>query len=111
MFMAKLTRSGVAHDLTISPHQIEVEYDNVTLVYVFSSELYKLKFNGKLGINRLKINESLSNRFGIKVNFDLLADIKLYSQIETRGFLIKGNEDYKCLDIIELIGVNQILQI
>lgn len=102
--MYKLTRGGVAHDLTISPYMLDVFYNNDKLTYVFSSEMYKNKFNEKIEENRLKINESLSKRFGFKIINNKLADIKLYSIIETRGFLIKGKEDFKCQNTIELIG-------
>lgn len=105
----KLTRSGVAYDLDISPHHLEVNYSEVHgLTFVFSSELYKSIFKRKQEENRKKINESLSKRFGFDISNDRLADIKLYSMTEKRGFLIKGKEDYRCLDTIELNGVNLI---
>lgn len=108
--MAKLTRSGIAHDLTISPYKLVVDYEGDSLTYVFSSELYKNKFYDKIFDNREKINESLSKRFGFKIINEKLADITLYSKTETRGFLILGKEDYKCLSTIELIGVTLIQQ-
>lgn len=105
--MAKLTRSGVAYDLTLSPHKLVVKYGETDfLTYVFSSELYKNKFNEKMYKNREEISESLSKRFGITLRQDKLADIRLYIKTEKRGFLIQGNEDYSCLDHIELNGVN-----
>lgn len=107
--MSNLTRSGIAHDLNTSPYSINIEYANGdNLRYVFSSEMYKIKFAEKLINNRISISETLSRKFGFKVVNDKLADIKLYSTIETRGFLIKGKEDYICLDTVELIGVNLI---
>ena len=100
----KLTRSGVAHNLEISPHSLIVDYQDEQLEYVFSSARYKEIFYKKFIDNRIKINESLTNRFGFKIQNDKLADLKLYSMTEKRGFLIKGKEEYKCLDTIELIG-------
>lgn len=108
--MAKLTRSGVAHDLTISPHLSIVNYGKGDeLTFVFSSELYVKKFETKLEENRDKINNSLSQRFGFDIKLDKLADIKLYEKTETRGFLILGKEEYKCLNTIKLDGKNLIL--
>lgn len=103
-----LTRSGIAHNLEISPYSLIVDYQDEQLEYIFSSQQYKEIFYRKFIDNRIKINESLSNRFGFKIENDKLADLKLYSMTEKRGFLIKGKEEYKCLDTIELIGVNLI---
>lgn len=103
-----LTRWGIAHNLEISPYSLIVDYEDEQLEYVFSSQQYKDIFYKKFIENRLKINESLSKRFGFKIEVDKLADLKLYSMTEKRGFLIKGKEEYKCLDTIELIGVNLI---
>lgn len=104
--VAKLTRSKVAYDLTISPHILEVPYDHgETLVYVFSSKLYKDKFYNALFENREKINESLSKRFGFRIESDLLCDLKLYISIEKRGFLIlKDKEKFVCVEDIILDG-------
>jgi len=104
--VAKLTRSNVAYDLSISPHMLEVPYDHgETLVYVFSSKLYKDKFYNALFENREKINESLSNRFGFRISSDLLCDLKLYISIEKRGFLIlKDKEKMVCQEDIILDG-------
>ena len=104
----QLTRWGIAHNLEISPYSLIVDYQDESLEYIFSSQQYKDIFYRKFIDNRLKINESLSNRFVFKIENDKLADLKLYSMTEKRGFLIKGKEEYKCLDTIELIGVNLI---
>lgn len=86
--MSKLTRSNIAYDFNISPHVLEVPYEKETLKFVFSSELYKTKFYETFYENRVKINASLSNRFGFEIVNDLLCDLKLYITIEKRGFLI-----------------------
>ena len=104
----QLTRYGIAHNLEVSPYNLIVDYQDEQLEYVFSSQQYKDIFYKKFVDNRIKINESLSKRFGFKIENDKLADLKLYSMTEKRGFLIRGKEDYKCLDTIELIGVNLI---
>lgn len=104
----KTTRWGVAHNLELSPYSLIVDYQDEILEYVFSSKQYKDIFYKKFIDNRIKINESLTKRFGFKIEVDKLADLRLYSMTEKRGFLIKGKEEYKCLDTIELIGVNLI---
>lgn len=103
-----LTRDGVARDFKLSPYRHKINYNkNSYVIYVFSSELYKGKFVERLEDNREKINGSLTNRFGFKINNDVLCDIKLYSSIEKRGFLIKTNkEGFECLDDITLSGKN-----
>lgn len=101
-----LTRYGIAHNLESSPYILLVEYEDEELEYVFSSEQYKNIFYKKFIDNRLKINESLSKRFGFKIEVDKLADLKLYYMTEKRGFLIKGKEEFKCLNTIKLVGEN-----
>ena len=103
--MSKLTRSNIAYDLNLSPHKITLEYWDTTITYVFSSELYRNKFFEKLAGHRASINVSLSNRFGFAIVNDLLSDLKLYSSIEKRGFLIyKGLVKIECLNDIILDG-------
>lgn len=100
----ELTRGGVAYNLELSPFNLVIEYKDEELEYIFSSNRNKEAFYNKFVENRIKISESLSKRFGFKIENDKLADLKLYSMIEKRGFLIKGTEDFKCLDTIELTG-------
>ena len=103
-----LTRSKIAYDLNISPHFEEVHYkDGTILKYVFSSNLYKRNFAKKLEEHRETINNSLSNRFGFLVRYEKLADLKLYTSIEKRGFLIyQDGEKIECLDSLTLDGNN-----
>ena len=103
-----LTKSGVAYDLTISPHKYKVIYDNnEVLIFTFSSKLYLSKFNDKLNEHREKVNQSLSKRFGFEVEYNQLCDIKLYSSIEKRGFLIDNTKErFECLSTIKLDGNN-----
>ena len=105
--MANLTRSKIAYDLTISPHKHCVEYGDLNATFIFSSDLYKRKFTEKQKENRDNINNSLSNRFNIFCVFNILADLKLYSMIEKRGFLLYVNgEKFDCLNSIKLNGVS-----
>lgn len=100
-----LTRNNVAYNLNESPHRLEVPYDQQSLIYVFSSEFYKTNFYNRFLDNREKISESLSKRFGFRVQNDLLSDLKLYTSIEKRGFLIiKGEDKIVCQENITLDG-------
>ena len=116
-----LTFRGIAYDFNISPYRLEIDYfsnpinitrvDGNNITYVFSSEYYRKKFTERLQENRVKISNSLSNRFGFKIECDLLADLKLYISIEKRGFLILVNgEKADCLDRIILDGHNLIMK-
>jgi hypothetical protein len=100
-----LTRSNIAYDFNISPHKAVMKYETTELTYVFSSNLYKQKFFDKLKENREKIETSLSNRFNFNIKNELLCDIKLYTDIEKRGFLlIQDGEKITCQDNITLDG-------
>ena len=108
--MGKLTRGGIAYNLEVSPYKYEVEYPDEMITFIFSSEVYRRKFIEKYDKNRDVINNSLSNRFGFSVKTNKLADLKLYTSIEKRGFLIyKGKVKIECLNEIILIG-NQMMK-
>lgn len=101
-----LTRSNIAYDLTISPHETNITYPEATVTFVFSSDLYRQKFTEKLEDNRTKINSSLSNRFGFIIENDVLCDLKLYTSIEKRGFMLYVNgRRIECLNDITLVGM------
>lgn len=88
-----LSRNNICYDLKKS--HFRCTRDGVT--YVFSSRLHLDKFKERADDNRESINQSLSNRFNISVNVDVLADAVLYSRIENRGFLIvAGGELIEC---------------
>lgn len=107
-----LTRNGIAYDLGKSPYKRLILYSPGRCVaFYFSSSLYLTKFDAKLKENREEINGSLSKRFGFDIKNDLLCDIKLYSRIEKRGFLIGyRKERYTCLDSITLDGQRLIIK-
>lgn len=108
--MGNLTRGGIAYNLDVSPYKYAVEYPDETITFIFSSEVYRKKFIEKYDKNRDVINNSLSNRFGFSVKTNKLADLKLYTSIEKRGFLIyKGMVRIECLNEIILIG-NQMMK-
>ena len=102
----ELTRRGVCYDLETTPYNYRIEYNDNSIIYNFSSEYNKERFINRLVSNREYINNSLSNRFGVTTYFPELCDIKLYSIIEKRGFLIQVNSEYyKCLDKVVLSGM------
>lgn len=104
--MRHRTKGGVFLVIEESPFRVEIEYeDGEKFTYVFSSELYLTIFNKKMKLNRDYHNSSLSKRYNIDIKLDKLCDVKLYSQIEKRGFLIIGKDEYKCLDTIRFSGV------
>ena len=107
--MARLTRSNIAYDLSISPHRLQMVYAGEPLTYVFSSELYMKKFIEKCEENREEIERSLSKRFGVNVKNPILADLRLYSTIEKRGFLlVKDEVKIECKEHLTLDGARVI---
>ena len=85
------TRNGIYYDLAMSPYQVTLQ----DLNYYFSSKLHMRKFLKQFPQHRVKINESLSNRFGVTVNLHVLPDLVLYRKIETRGFYVTTSEGDK----------------
>lgn len=105
--MAKLTRSQIAYNLSISPHRAVMSYGEYEITYVFSSDLYRRKFLDKLQQNRENIGASLTKRFGFRVCPGLLADLRLYKTTEKRGFLlVKDGEPIEWENRVILDGVN-----
>ena len=96
-----------------TPYTHAINYGDEQIIYHFSSMVYKLKFINKKKDNREKINLSLTNRFGFEIKNNLLCDLKLYSQIEKRGFLIFNveGEMFECLKSITLDGQRVIAKI
>ena len=108
--MVKLTRSKIAYDLRQSPHSFTFQYGGSYITYVFSSELYRGKFVERAESNRESINQSLSNRFGFEFKMDKLADIRLYTTIEKRGFfIICDGVNIECPKDIRFDGLNLII--
>lgn len=105
--MSNLTRSNIAYDLNISPHELVVNYPDGNIKFIFSSELYRNNFASRIKEHRGKINQSLTKRFGFNIKSDKLSDLKLYTTIEKRGFLVYHNEvKIECLNNITLDGNN-----
>ena len=102
-----LSRNGIAYNFDNSPYQVKMSYENFDLIFRFSSKNNVSKFLNKYLDNRGMINNSLSKRFKINLSFDLIADIKLYTLVESRGFLIIHKDDrFECLEEVEFDGIN-----
>ena len=96
-----MTRNGIEYNLNISPYFC-IKND---VKFVFSSQTHLNKFKENIYKNRDNMRESLSRRYGISSNINLLADIVLYKKIETRGFLIiSEGVSYTCQKQIILDG-------
>lgn len=89
--MVKLTRNGVCYDLRNSPYKHTCQYGESNIVFHFSSELNRKRFEERVLDNRQTINTSLTNRFNMRIKINKLADIDLYSKVEKRGFYIVAN--------------------
>jgi hypothetical protein len=86
-----VSRRGICYDLHSSIHRTTV--DKIT--FIFSSRSHLQKFKEKYVKNRYDLSASLSARFSLLIDLTTLADIVLYTRIESRGFLIindKGEE-------------------
>lgn len=89
--MVKLTRNGVCYDLRNTPYIHTVQYEDYKIVFHFSSELNRKRFEERILDNRVTINTSLTNRFNMAVKLNKLADVDLYNKVEKRGFYIVAN--------------------
>lgn len=86
--MVKLTNQGVCYDLTDTPYVVE----HNGIIWHFSSAPHRNKFRREVRKRELWLNDSLSKRFGCTILLDLVADIQLYKQVETRGFYVVTND-------------------
>lgn len=101
-----MTRRNIEYMLSKSPFTVSMGYErNYTITYYFSSGNHATKFLEKYKDNRDKINESLSNRFNIFIDFAIMCDIVFYAKVESRGFYININGGVAtCLNQIILGG-------
>ena len=103
--MKPLTRNNIAYNLRLSPHIEEVDYESGKTTYVFSSELYRRKFNDKRKEAHEHMSEVLKRRYGMEFDVVELSDAYLYSKIEKRGFLIyKDNKEVIWLNNLKFVG-------
>lgn len=106
-----LTRAKISYNLYKTPYTLERVYEGQRITYHFSSELYREKFESRTKENRYSLDLSLCNRFGFLINSALIADLRLYSSIEKRGYLISVNGEYvECQNNITLDGLKMTLK-
>lgn len=100
-----LTKYGICYDLTKSPYTVCLWYGQ-NVIYAFSSEKNKEKFLTRLESNREELTNSLYKRFKVDFDIPLLCDIRLYENIENRGFYIEADgRVLRCLEDITLVGM------
>ena len=105
------TKRGIFLNLKKSPYTTTIYYDDIEIKYYFSSSLYNSKFEIERDLNREWINNSLSKRFKLDFESNLLCDINLYSKVEKRGFYIVVNgQEILCLNSIRLDGNKVIMK-
>lgn len=86
--MARLTAQGVCYDLEDTPYLWVWR----GIIWHFSSAPHMSKFRREVRKRELWLNDSLSRRFGATMRLEIVADIQLYCQVETRGFYIETND-------------------
>lgn len=79
-----ISKNGVCYDITHTPYT----YSWRGITYHFSTEKHRAKFIENVRAKEMWLNDSLSRRFRCTVDLPLLADVQLYTQIETRGFYL-----------------------
>lgn len=77
-----LTKYGVCYDLSESPFVCTTSH----FEYRFSSARHMQKFSDNVQQRKDWLNDSLSRRFHVSIEVDILAELQLYMQTETRGF-------------------------
>lgn len=105
-----ISKNGVCYDLPDSPYK----YEWRGMVFFFSTEHHRAKFIREIRAREEWLDDSLSRRFRVTVHLPILADIQLYSQVETRGFYIQtdGGAEYRSATSVYVeanmkqIGVN-----
>lgn len=79
-----MTRNGIFYNLMESHYIFKDTY----IWYYFSSSLHLKKFKDRQHNHRLMVEETLEKRFGFEIHNNLLSDLILYKNLESRGFLI-----------------------
>ena len=94
--MAKLTKNGVAYDLSDSPYM----YKRHGIEFHFSSWKHRIKFIQNVQKREEWLCDSLSRRFHVSFDAKLLACFQLYAMVETRGCFIvfEDGRIVKCLE-------------
>jgi hypothetical protein len=79
------TLRGIYHNLRESKYTAS----NSEAVFFFSSKLYLNKFMDGYRDNRVKLNKRFNVGSDIPLNFDTLADVLFYEEVEKRGFFVR----------------------
>jgi hypothetical protein len=79
------TIRGIYHNLRESKYTAS----NTEVVFFFSSQLYLNKFMNGYQENRKKMNKRFNVSNDIPLNFDTLADVLFYEEVEKRGFFVR----------------------
>jgi len=99
------TRNGIIYNLPKSKYR----YSTDKFEFFFSSLRHLEKFSERLVENRNATNLWLSNKYGLKIMLNDLADLMLYVKIETRGFYIRyEHKEIRNLRQIVFIDVKDI---
>lgn len=98
-----MTRNGVEYDLSVSPYMLTTDKH---YKFIFSSKKNRDKFDSRYLMHRIKLADSLSNRFKLNIRVDILADFTLYQSIEKRGFLAYSDrgEQFTCPESMLFLG-------
>lgn len=91
------TRSGVYHDIKESPYCFTIG----RMKFFFSSRFYLNNFMKRYQLEKDKFNNALNNIYKhcFDLSGDYLAWVRLYTQIEKRGFYIQlDGSDITCLE-------------
>lgn len=101
-FLKKImTKNYVEYNLEVSPFKFETN----GIEFVFSSLSHREKFIKKADQAIKEVNDSLSKRFNMTVDTQHIGLIRLYTQIETRGFLFYFNDEvFTCLNQVKFVG-------
>lgn len=96
----RISSHGVVYDLPNSPFVSERHCN----VFRFSSARHKEKFDANVQKTEDWLCDSLSRRFHMDVDARILADFKLYYQVETRGYsvMLSDGEEVTCQEELGL---------
>lgn len=100
-----LSKNGVCYNLPETPFI----YEWRGLRYHFSSASHRDKYVDNVRKKEMWINDSLSRRFKCTVDLPLLADIQLYTQVESRGFYVVSNDGAEYKSAVQMYVTNDLL--
>lgn len=93
-----MTKAGIEHNLKKSPYYTTVNYtDGRVMMFYFSSQNAKNKFDEGRFNHAAQLRESLTARFKMQIIVsNMFADVDFYRRIERRGFyIVKGGHEMK----------------